>query len=765
MLESKHRKIILGFISQLRKEGPPALDTEAPPDYTFDLPSIDRTVRYMTRLQRALALNIRVHRPHGQIEDGDIYLFNHFARFETFIPQYLIYKQTGVLSRSVASSEFFVNQRMGRYLRGVGAVPNDHPHLLPFLAAEILRGRKVVIFPEGGMVKDRRVMGDDGEFSIYSRTADRRRKHHSGAAVLAQVTDSFKCALLALQQSGESLSRWAASLEMSETELIAAAQLTTRLVPGNITFYPLRVDESAVYRVTESLAKLNPRAAEELLIESNILLRNTDMDLRLGASILPNREPVDELLRMIKDSSSIEEFFAIAHDPLHDQIAELRDRSMPAIYREVTINLSHLASTLMSHALKWGVHEMPQTRFHKALFLAIKSLQEKQDVHLHRGLTSPERYAGLIEGSCAGFHDFIQMAEQTHALTREPASYHFTDKLLSELQLDLVRRENPVRVYCNESEPMPQVLEAAQSGFSQAGEISEQELAKLLFAEEQAALRWARQHYSHAHFAEINNQETASASPEPYWLTPAMPRKIGVVLVHGLLASPAELREFGDQIAALNFPVLGVRLQGHGTSPWDLKETRWQDWLASVKRGIRIMAPFVDQICLVGFSTGSALSLLAAAAHPGKVMAVAACSTPFKMRNRNLIVVPLVHSANEIVRRLSDREGLIMFRRNQSEHPDINYFNIPVSALNELRHMIDALDEKLPLISVPTLILQGSNDHVVDSASAEIIKEKLTAAPWSRVVMIESDRHGILNEDIGDSRGAILRFLESLDID
>jgi esterase/lipase len=132
------------------------------------------------------------------------------------------------------------------------------------------------------------------------------------------------------------------------------------------------------------------------------------------------------------------------------------------------------------------------------------------------------------------------------------------------------------------------------------------------------------------------------------------------------------------------------------------------------------------------------------------------------MRNRNLVVVPFVHSANEIVRRISERDGLITFRPNQSEHPNINYHNIPISALNELRHMIDHMDEELPRVAVPTLILQGSNDHVVDSDSAGLIAGKMTAAPWKRVVMIESERHGILNEDIGETRGTILKFLQSL---
>jgi esterase/lipase len=752
------------------------LNTVEEIDYGFNQTSIDRTVRYMSRLQRALSLNIHIHRPQGQIDDGDIYLFNHFARFETFIPQYLIYKQSGILSRSVASSEFFSNPTLARYLRGVGAVPNNHPRLLPFLAAEILKGRKVVIFPEGGMVKDRRVLDDEGQYSIYSRTAQVRRKHHSGAAVLAQMVESFKLGLVLLDQAGDSLEPWAEKLDMTVEDLRAVSRRPTRLVPGNITFYPLRVDESAMFRATEGLAKLKARAAEELLIESNILLRNTDMDLRLGASIHLMRGRSTrwhaDLLAAMRDAGDIDSFFALAAERperetpagrrLHRLIAHLRNDCMPAMYAEVTLNLSHMAASLIRHALSLGIREMPQARFHRALFLAIRALQKTAAAHLHRGLSWPERYAGIIDGTCIGFNEFLTMAEKTHAIEREPVSYRFRETLMDQLEMDAVRRENPVQVYANEAAPVPGVMAAVAQGLEEASRVDDQALSRLLFNEERAALSWARHHFSHPTYADINRQETATANPEPYWLTPERPKRLGVVLVHGLLASPAELAEFGQQIAQAGYPVIGVRLQGHGSSPWDLKQSSWLDWLASILRGIRIITPFVDQICLAGFSTGAALSLIAAARHPPKVTAVVSCSAPYKMRNRNLVVVPFVHSANEIVRRISERDGLITFRPNQSEHPNINYHNIPISALNELRHMIDHMDEELPRVAVPTLILQGSNDHVVDSDSAGLIAGKMTAAPWKRVVMIESERHGILNEDIGETRGTILKFLQSL---
>ncbi|MGZ8152670.1 MAG: hypothetical protein ACXW0Q_07990 [Methylovulum sp.] len=131
-----------------------------------------------------------------QLEQGDIFLFNHFSRFETFIPQFLIFEQTGAYSCSIASSEFFEEDTLlAKYLKHVGVFPHDHQRLFPLLVTQVLRGRKIIIFPEGGMIKDRLVVDNEGNFSIYSRLTSRRRKHHTGAAVLAQGIETFKAAI------------------------------------------------------------------------------------------------------------------------------------------------------------------------------------------------------------------------------------------------------------------------------------------------------------------------------------------------------------------------------------------------------------------------------------------------------------------------------------------------------------------------------------------------------------------------------------------
>ncbi len=68
----------------------------------------DFCVRAFRTTRKLLKLNIKMHQEGNGEDDpvhqGDIFLFNHFARFETFIPQVLINEATGAYCRSVADA-------------------------------------------------------------------------------------------------------------------------------------------------------------------------------------------------------------------------------------------------------------------------------------------------------------------------------------------------------------------------------------------------------------------------------------------------------------------------------------------------------------------------------------------------------------------------------------------------------------------------------------------------------------------------------------
>lgn len=754
------------------------------------VPEINETtyqwcVNAFSFVHERLGINIKVHDAKDRFDQGQIFLFNHFARFETVIPQYLIYQATGAYCRCVAAAELFeAGDTFAKFLWSVGAVPHNHPGLLAFLASEILKGRKIIIFPEGGMIKDRRVIGPSGEFEIYSPTAEKHRKHHRGAAAIALTLEIFKKRILSVYEADETdrLKRWADALGFSTTySLVAAARRPTLIVPGNITFYPIRCEDNVLRKAADFLSGgLGQRAREELLVEGNILLRDTDMDIRLGSPIEPHVkwnlwervllkkafdhiESLDELFSLQPDSDHwVERMIATG---LGRETERLRDACIQEMYRNVTVSLSHLASKMILAMIDMGISEVPKDRFHKCLYLAIRKAQDQPAAKLHRSLTNPEAYDGIHKGICKGFEQFLEMATNLGLMDVTIDCYRFLPKLSQEHAVHSVRLENPIMVYANEIEPVRDICHAVDQAIVEADVLDRASLSDLLFEDEIRAFRWSKRTYSKARHTEINDQETATKSGEPYLLFPTpeklAPGGIGVVLVHGFLASPAELREFADQLVDLGYPVIGVRLPGHGTSPWDLRDRSWSDWMNALRRGYEIMSGYCRHICVIGFSTGGSLALHLAAEQPPGLAGVSAVSAPLKFRNRQLVFVPLIHGLNVFTEWVSSWEGVLPFRPNDSEHPEINYRHIPIRGLFELRRVADSLAEKLPDITCPVQIIQGTDDHVVHPESATLIHARLTQAQKS-IHMIESDRHGILNEDIGNTRGIVIDFLQEL---
>ncbi len=738
-------------------------------------------VRAFSFLHDRLGINVKVHGADGKLEDGQIFLFNHFARFETVIPQYIIHKATGTFCRCVASAELFQgNETIAKFLWDVGAVPTDHPGLLSFLAAEILRGRKVIVFPEGGMIKDRHVLDEKGNFGIFSQMDQTQRKLHKGGAAIALTLEIFKKRILLVHEDGNlpRLQRWVDALRLKDVDaLITAARHRTLVVPGNITFYPVRGEDNILRKGAALFGgELGRAVQEELLIEGNLLLKDTDMDIRFGRPIVPGIRWIwwERLVleRVFERIDSLQDLFSLKPKSdrwidrmvsmaLGRQARLLRDEYTREIYCNLTVNLSHLASRLILTLLDRGTTEIGHEPFHTLLYLSIKNAQQEPSINLHRSLINPERYDGVHKGVWKRFKQFLSMATSSGLIDVTPDQYRFLPKLWEEQTFHEVRLENMVSVYANEVAPLTGACRAVDQAVQSNSAAEKTNFARLLFDDEMRSFRWCRGNYSKPKHAHINDQETMTENAEPYLLVPDRPEKTGVVLVHGLLASPAELRAYGESLAALGYPVMGVRLRGHGTSPWDLRDRSWHEWLDSVRRGYEIISAFAEQVCVIGFSTGGALALRLAAEEPSSLAGVAAVSTPVKFRNRNLIFVPILHGLNKLAEWVTSLEGIIPFRPNESEHPDINYRHIPIRGLFELRRLVDEMMHRLADVTCPVMIVQGTEDRVVDPKSAQIVLDKI-ASTHTSLHMVPSKRHGILSEDIGGTQELVTAFLMSL---
>lgn len=747
-------------------------------DLAFDTDTYEKCLKLFHAAENHIGLKIHIHADDEVLEDGQIFVFNHFARFETVIPVFIFYERLQRFTRTIADHELFTfNESLSRFLRGAGAVPNDMPGLLPFLAAELLKGHKVVIFPEGRMVKSKQVMDDKGRFFLFGPDKQPPRKHHTGAAVLALTLDLFKWRIRDLFESGDSerLDHWCRALEFPDHDsLRRSVEKPTLIVPGTITFSPIRVGSNFLSRAAKMVSRDMPEnLLEETIIEGNILLKDTDMDIRFGEAIQSRSQRTwfDKRLlrRYFLSIHSLDEFFSLRERSeswrerllgylLYSETNRIRDEYIRGLYKGITVNTGHIASLLVFSYLESGRREIPCEEFHRALYLAVKALQDQPDIHLHRSLLNPDEYRFLYRGTSERFEQFLETATDTGLVTTDGEQYRLSEKLLDQYDFHQVRLENPLYVSANEVAPVPGIKPVVTQAIRNALEMPDQDFASRLWDDEMRAFAWNTESYSDPEYRKINRHETANQDREPFLLTHEGEPRGSVLLVHGFLSSPAELETYGVHLHGKGYNVLGVRLAGHGTSPCDLETRHWEEWLDSVRRGIEVLSAFATDIFLIGNSTGGILGLHLAAEAPQKLKGVATVCAPMRIRDRGIHLAGTLTRLAPLARFTPKLASAMTFRRSDTPYGDTNYRSIPLTSLVELKALMKASREQLKDVTVPVLVVQSRHDDVVEPDSATLILEGLGSTE-KRLEWVETDNHHILRENLHDTWALLDDFL------
>jgi len=220
----------------------------------------------------------------------------------------------------------------------------------------------------------------------------------------------------------------------------------------------------------------------------------------------------------------------------------------------------------------------------------------------------------------------------------------------------------------------------------------------------------------------------------------------GVVLSHGYLSAPEEVRGIAEALHAQGWSVYCPRLPGHGTAPADLKNASWQNWLDAYMRGYAYIRNTCRRVVLGGFSTGGLLALLAAARVGYRVEGVFSINACLRLKDIRTRVVGPAMFWNDWVRRagkdVSDRE----FVEHRSENPSLNYDRNYLHGVRELQRLIGVTREALPDIHVPTLIIQGLDDPIVRPISATHVFNRVRSSR-KRIAWIPADRHVIVRGD------------------
>lgn len=189
---------------------------------------------------------------------------------------------------------------------------------------------------------------------------------------------------------------------------------------------------------------------------------------------------------------------------------------------------------------------------------------------------------------------------------------------------------------------------------------------------------------------------------------------VGCLMVHGFTSCPADVRPLSKHLHRCGFSVHELLLPGHGTSFQDLAQYGWQDWLKAVESGLLELKSQCSSVWLAGFSMGGVLAILAASRH--QVDGLVSISAPIWPRPKRTKYACILKYFQKYAQ---------LGQPSEFRFPSWRYEQVAVKNIADLMHLIKLAKRALPAILVPTLVVQGEDDHTIEPRSAKSIFDAL----------------------------------------
>jgi carboxylesterase len=220
----------------------------------------------------------------------------------------------------------------------------------------------------------------------------------------------------------------------------------------------------------------------------------------------------------------------------------------------------------------------------------------------------------------------------------------------------------------------------------------------------------------------------------------------GILLMHGYLAQPEEVRLFAEYLHAKGYSVYVPRLPGHGTTPEDLLTRSWIEWYDASRRGYEIIRECAPKIIAAGFSMGAGLALLNASQHPDEFCAVVSVSAPVRMKGWGLRHARLIYVLQRITRSIG-LKIIPLILEHDADNPEINYTGNPIRGLVQLHSLMHEAEKGLINITIPVCAVQADEDTVMYRSSLETIMKKIRSAVKEKH-FVRCNIHGIVRGDV-----------------
>ncbi len=696
-------------------------------------------------VESILETNIHIYGEEYLQNDGPIlFVCNHFTRLETFVMPYIIFTHSNMQTRSLADHSVFVGY-FGRFLNKVGTLSTNDKHRNEIILGDLMTGRvNWFIYPEGAMVKNKKISKEDGFVLDF---LDEKQSVRTGSASLAMNAELLKQEYKQAQNDGDIIKL----RQMREKYFIgpneAVAYKNTVVIPVNITYAPIRPGVNPFMSIGGTFVEeIDERIKEELEIEGNILL-NSEIHIRYDRPI-----DIAEYLYHVKQEMLCQkERCGVVSDK--DLIGycrhDLTTKFMSAVYSNIFINFDHIFALVLEYYVEEfiGTNELK-----RAIFLAARDVAKLNRYHVHHSIFD-ELYKLLTHEEDPWFSSTLSLALEQKVLQQVESELYKIDKSVyeNEHSFHTIRIKNTLRVILNEVTLFPDVAQSVKNNLSKRSSEIKEEVCYVVYEQDQ--MRYKKD-YNRFYSVTLSKPKAIGA---PFLLyNPKF--TTGVVLSHGYKSSPSEIKELAYYLYERGMNVYGVRLQGHGTVSEDLRDSSWEEWYDSFNRGFAAIRQVSKKLFVAGFSTGGLLAILATVRKLNKVDGLIVINAALELQDiRVNYVVPTLNRLNDF---LSVFHADLEYVEDEPEFPAFNYRRNYLKSLEQLRLLMYECTQALPLVTAPTLIVQGDKDPVVKPQSAERIHDLISSKDKELVYHDFSDHVIVLAKGREKVFESVFRFID-----
>lgn len=233
--------------------------------------------------------------------------------------------------------------------------------------------------------------------------------------------------------------------------------------------------------------------------------------------------------------------------------------------------------------------------------------------------------------------------------------------------------------------------------------------------------------------------------------------KIGVLMLHGLGGSPAELYPLASELTARGYRVSSPRLDGLSGGTDHDDRTQWSDWLRLAEAEYDLLEKQCDEVHVCGFCGGALLAALLANSGRrsfGDMVLISPTftadgwSVPYSLQLYKLVTMRWLARLFKFKDRppfgLKDERMRVVVRRmlERTHKPEERFFEISGVKMMEFNRLARVARKALNKIRSRTLIVHARLDDVSSLGNAELIARKIGAR--AEILVLDDCYHEVL---------------------